>query len=692
MCGVSSFAFMGTNAHILMQAMQRGKGSSAAAVAATAVAGGTTTAPSWQRSSHWAAAPTHLLSRRCSTAPSAPSIATFHADLSAHQLCHLWDHIVGNQVIMPGAAYMEMALAVASQLLGGGPSATVALTCAKVPAPLLLERWSAGTEGATGAAVAAKLPQLQCQVDCATGQVTITSLTALAGAQGGEGPAPGAGGKPKGRRGATAAAASTAVHFTAKASLISCSQEQQQQQQQDWGATEPAAHGAPLVGASVAMLLAALRRRVAKAVLVDLTSSNDGVEDVAGAVGAAAVASLAAQRPKHADGWCLGADLLDCSLQLGQVFIMGSLQGMYVPSGLDALVAPSHQDMAAGLQPLGSAAAGVDSKAYVSVVPWRSKDSSQASSEYRVLQACGGAPLLSISGMHAKSLKAAPAASAGTGAQRQEQTAAEPSPALMYNIEWQVAQVDEEDASQPSGPAPHAPPPGLRLEPSSASVGGELSLCPPSDPGTMALASLMSAVAGLSAAGVPSLEAQLVGAFDSSNEVSCGSSSSSLQTALLRGLLKTAAAEERGTEFSVATRSPAMQHSPAAAVAQTAALVCAPKGRPVAVPGPFGHAGCAGQLLLPTLVPEPVSGAAAAAAAGPHRLVPRPYGSLDSLAPEPLDLQAAMAPGKVLVAVKAVGINFRDVLNVSVLQRNARARLCTGFSDAAAVSVCTAQH
>jgi NADPH:quinone reductase-like Zn-dependent oxidoreductase len=44
---------------------------------------------------------------------------------------------------------------------------------------------------------------------------------------------------------------------------------------------------------------------------------------------------------------------------------------------------------------------------------------------------------------------------------------------------------------------------------------------------------------------------------------------------------------------------------------------------------------------------------------------PLPRGSLASLASQPLDASAAkMKPSDVLVAVKAVGINFRDVLNV----------------------------
>jgi hypothetical protein len=49
------------------------------------------------------------------------------------------------------------------------------------------------------------------------------------------------------------------------------------------------------------------------------------------------------------------------------------------------------------------------------------------------------------------------------------------------------------------------------------------------------------------------------------------------------------------------------------------------------------------------------------------QLRPKPRGSLNSLVPELVDLEAAsgaLLPGQALVAVQAVGINFRDVLNV----------------------------
>ena len=49
----------------------------------------------------------------------------------------------------------------------------------------------------------------------------------------------------------------------------------------------------------------------------------------------------------------------------------------------------------------------------------------------------------------------------------------------------------------------------------------------------------------------------------------------------------------------------------------------------------------------------------------PYQLTPQPRGSLLNLLPSPLMTASNdMAPGEVLLAVTAVGLNFRDVLNV----------------------------
>ena len=97
----------------------------------------------------------------------------------------------------------------------------------------------------------------------------------------------------------------------------------------------------------------------------------------------------------------------------------------------------------------------------------------------------------------------------------------------------------------------------------------------------------------------------------------------------------------------------------------------------------YGSLSSAGARSCPRLLRS----SAAAPAPMPFQLVPSPRGSLSSLVPSPLALPLrasangsspaatgaasyvdGLAPGTALLAVRAVGLNFRDVLNVSLVQ------------------------
>ncbi|KAL4451846.1 hypothetical protein ABPG75_007508, partial [Micractinium tetrahymenae] len=105
----------------------------------------------------------------------------------------------------------------------------------------------------------------------------------------------------------------------------------------------------------------------------------------------------------------------------------------------------------------------------------------------------------------------------------------------------------------------------------------------------------------------------------------------------------------------------------AAAPASTAAMLLAPAGgAPVLLPpsnqlesSPYGHAMEGGSLVAASLQRSAVK-----PLLPPFQLFPQPRGALQSLAPLAVDVSTPLAPGQVLVAVRAVGINFRDVLNV----------------------------
>ena len=104
----------------------------------------------------------------------------------------------------------------------------------------------------------------------------------------------------------------------------------------------------------------------------------------------------------------------------------------------------------------------------------------------------------------------------------------------------------------------------------------------------------------------------------------------------------------------------------ASAKGPAAALLAAPaSSAPALLPSaaqldssPYGYAVQGGSLVAASLQHSAVKPMLSA-----FQLFPQPRGALQSLVPLPLDV-SSVAPGQVLVAVKAVGINFRDVLNV----------------------------
>ncbi|MEW5315624.1 MAG: hypothetical protein WDW38_007039 [Sanguina aurantia] len=129
---------------------------------------------------------------------------------------------------------------------------------------------------------------------------------------------------------------------------------------------------------------------------------------------------------------------------------------------------------------------------------------------------------------------------------------------------------------------------------------------------------------------------------------------SPLQPHLLAGLLRTAAQEATATSFQVTSTS-------AATWAHTQqSSDPAPTSAGAAAADVFGRSLQAGVHFSPRLQRELQQ---RAAPAGAYQLLPRPKGSLDSLVPLPVDI-STLQPGQLLLAVRAVGINFRDVLNV----------------------------
>eukprot|EP00882_Tetradesmus_deserticola_P024319 GHRQ01026576.1.p1 GENE.GHRQ01026576.1~~GHRQ01026576.1.p1 ORF type:complete len:305 (+),score=126.21 GHRQ01026576.1:29-916(+) len=146
--GVSSFAFQGTNAHLLLAA-----GSASSSAAAAAVTGATQQRQLLMQQKYLSVlAPAHSLVTSAAAASSGSSRSVlFEVRLSHPSVAWLFDHVVVGRPVLPGAAYLEVALAVGRQLLGSTYAAEMALAAVSISAPLVLSE---------GPAAAAKV-QLQ---------------------------------------------------------------------------------------------------------------------------------------------------------------------------------------------------------------------------------------------------------------------------------------------------------------------------------------------------------------------------------------------------------------------------------------------------------------------------------------------------------------------------------------------------
>ena len=132
-CGVSAFAFMGTNAHVVMRCYN-GWGAASASLGgfrggdmepisefklgsgsrtgSGSGSGSRSGAFAWRRSGHWVAPLLNVLLQQVAAVQRVPgglggiggscSVIIMHAHLSAPALAHVWDHRVGGRAIFPG--------------------------------------------------------------------------------------------------------------------------------------------------------------------------------------------------------------------------------------------------------------------------------------------------------------------------------------------------------------------------------------------------------------------------------------------------------------------------------------------------------------------------------------------------------------------------------------------------------------
>lgn len=190
--GVSSFAFQGTNAHVLLaQPASAGMADLGSAASGGRVGGGASASsssswPLWEREYAHVLPPAHALLMRARAAAAATragssQLLQLEADLTHAATAFLRDHVVNGKIIFPGAGYMEMALAAvhiarhgSMQGAAGGkpgdtgvPAGTIALADLQISAPLLLPADASG----------AVSTRLYVQLDVATGALCVLSKT-----------------------------------------------------------------------------------------------------------------------------------------------------------------------------------------------------------------------------------------------------------------------------------------------------------------------------------------------------------------------------------------------------------------------------------------------------------------------------------------------------------------------------------
>ncbi len=544
LAGVSSFAFMGTNAHAVLRSSPPAK---AGAAAAPATAAGQL---AWRRSSCWAGPAACLLAEHVAHASGGARVV-LQARLGAPQLAYLWQHRVAGRAIFPGAGYLEMVAAAARALGGDGGSSSsggqLLLARAAIPAPLLLP----------GAGEPEGLPLLEVALEPGAGSARVQSLAAAGG-------------------GAT-------VHLAGSFCLAL-----QQVVSVDAGEAAASAAAGLLLQLGITKGLAAA--------------------PVAGA------AAQVARGGGHNDGAQLDVGAYDSWLQLGQVFIQGAGQlaaGVYVPSGLEALQMPLQQ------RRQGS---GEEYRAFVLPRPQGSAPAATAISDYWLADGGGGA-VCAIQGMQARSIAAAGQAG-GEAAAAAEQAQQQ----LLYEVAWLAAEPEAAAAAAPGGPL-------------------QLHLAAADEQDSTAAA--ISVVQQLLATGSAAALAASGGA--DVLQPPQGAAAPAASAAVL-GMLRTAALEAPELQLSARTS------AACAGLQLQAGAAALSQGAPDA----FGAASQAAVSFQPRLLP-----AQAARAAQQFQLLPRPRGALDALVPVASDLLGSPVPeGQALVSVKAVGLNFRDVLNV----------------------------
>ena len=372
-------------------------------------------------------------------------------------------------------------------------------------------------------------------------------------------------------------------------------------------------------------------------------SSHAAVQRLAST--AAAAAASAGQRAALASVWVPhAAQQGGYSLSPAQADAVLHLAGAFSSSA-----APLRVPVGAGSLMIQSSRAGHSCWQHASAAPAASSSSSSSSGDSQPpalsfqLHGQHGSPVLQLANLLLKEAGGADASAAGSSPAAHQ--SGSPVARTLYCTEWQA--VDQLAAGSSAPPQPHRPAwraagDGRTLAYQAAAARHSAAAVTTACTG---LELLQSLVPGLPADG--SLGLHVVSA--PGVQPSCNGSGR-LPFAAGAACSLAALTKVAGTELAASLHSSSLDA--AVPAADVAASPCTDDA--------FGTAGSGGTVLQARLLRQPAAGAAEL---HDSHLMPMPRGSLANLRPVPHS-QVAPGPGEVKVWVRAVGLNFRDVLNV----------------------------
>ena len=334
-----------------------------------------------------------------------------------------------------------------------------------------------------------------------------------------------------------------------------------------------------------------------------------------GSTAAATVRQPAAQQPAE---FILNPAVLDCCLQLGGMVPAQQLGGStqegatFIPASLAALY-PGSSLARAAAQPAVALAQR----------PAGANDTAAAVLRNHSIVAAAGGLVCQLEGLESKSTGAKGRAAAGAAGR----AAAEAAPDMLYEICWEAADAATAQLAQGTG--------------SRSSTLSRMSS------GAALAAASIAAVQGALAGPAASLQLQTRNGH-AAVPMPAGAAASAEAAGQMWGLLRTVAAECQGLAVG-GCDADALAAAPHAPAVQ---LVLGGSSAAAAFDG-YGSTAAGGSQFLPHM-----QRSAARSTPAPFQLLPQPRGALQNLAPVPVQTGAVPA-GQVLVAVKAVGINFR---------------------------------